>query len=193
MYTRTSQKACCGFGSGSVGSVCFGPPGSATGSFSHKYGSGSRFFHHRAKSKKNLDFYCFLTSLWFFVYEEWRKCTSVPDPDPNPYVFGLPGSASWSVSQRYGSENPHPNPYQNLTDPQHCRKHCYQWELEECHYTINLLTYFWVFYGKLIFYRVIFNGKLEKLSYRILVLLWVKTLKSSHTSQGVSLKSQMRR
>jgi hypothetical protein len=27
---------------------------------------------------------------------------------------------SGSVSQRYGSEDPHPDPYQNVTDPQHC-------------------------------------------------------------------------
>jgi hypothetical protein len=31
-------------GSGSVGSVCFGPPGSASGSVSHMYGSGSLSF-----------------------------------------------------------------------------------------------------------------------------------------------------
>ncbi len=30
------------------------------------------------------------------------------------------GSASGSISQRYGSANPHPDPYQNLMDPQHC-------------------------------------------------------------------------
>jgi hypothetical protein len=51
-----------------------------------------------------------------------------PDPDPyGPYVFGPPGSASGSVShkygsgsvsQRYGSEDP--DPYQNATDPKHC-------------------------------------------------------------------------
>ncbi len=26
-------------------------------------------------SKKNLDFYCFVTSLWLFIFEEWCKCT----------------------------------------------------------------------------------------------------------------------
>ncbi len=56
---------------GITGTVCvvlsIGKPmdtlytGSASGSVSHKYGSGS--FHHLAKKKKNLDFYCFLTSL----------------------------------------------------------------------------------------------------------------------------------
>ncbi len=47
-----------------------GPPGSASGSVSHKYGSGSGFssgsgtgsFHHQAKVVKNLDFSCFVTS-----------------------------------------------------------------------------------------------------------------------------------
>ncbi len=32
------------------------------------------------------------------------------------------GSASGSVSQRYGSEDPHPDPYQNVTDPEHGSK-----------------------------------------------------------------------
>ncbi len=68
------------------------------------------------KRKKNLDFYCFVTSLWLFICEEWCKCTSVPDPHPDsedPYVFRPPGS----VNQRYGSEDP--DPYQNVTDAQH--------------------------------------------------------------------------
>ncbi len=44
---------------------------------------------------------------------------SVPNPDP--YVLGPRGSKSGSVSQRYGSEDQdqHPDPYQNVTDPQH--------------------------------------------------------------------------
>jgi hypothetical protein len=64
-------------GSGSVGSLCIGPPGS---------------FHHQAKIvRKTLIFFCFVTSLSFF--------TSVPDPHPDPYVFGHPGSAPGSVSQ----------------------------------------------------------------------------------------------
>ncbi len=66
--------------------------------------------------KKKLDFYYFVTSLWLFIFEDLCKCTSVPNPhpDPDPYVLGPPGS----VSQKYGSEDPHPNPYQNVTDPQ---------------------------------------------------------------------------
>ncbi len=26
-------------------------------------------------NKKNLDFYCFLTSFWHFIFEDWCKCT----------------------------------------------------------------------------------------------------------------------
>jgi hypothetical protein len=59
------------------------------------------------ESKKNLDFYCFLTSLWLF--------TSVPDPnvfEPPGSEFGsvrqMYGSESGSVRQMYGSEDPDP-------------------------------------------------------------------------------------
>ncbi len=45
-----------------------GPPGYASGSVSHKYGSGS-FLLQSKTSKKNLEFYCFLTSLWLFISE----------------------------------------------------------------------------------------------------------------------------
>jgi hypothetical protein len=42
------------------------------------------------------------------------KIYQFPDPHPDPYVFGSPGSAR----QRYGSEEP--DPYQYVKDPQHC-------------------------------------------------------------------------
>ncbi len=38
-FLRYCTQQCCGAGSGSVGSVCFGPPGS--GSINTRYGSGS--------------------------------------------------------------------------------------------------------------------------------------------------------
>ncbi len=44
-------------------------------------------------SKQNVNFYCFVTSSWLFIFEEWFKCTSVLNPDPDlydPYVLGLP-------------------------------------------------------------------------------------------------------
>ncbi len=31
-------------------------------------------FNKQKKIKKNLDFYCFVTSLWLFPFEEWCKC-----------------------------------------------------------------------------------------------------------------------
>ncbi len=42
----------------------------------------------KQNSKKNLDFYFFVTSLWLFISKEWCKCrgTSVPNPHPIPYV-----------------------------------------------------------------------------------------------------------
>ncbi len=53
--------------SGFVDFYVFGPPGSV----SQRYGSGSGSFHHQAKIvRKNLDFYCFVTSLWLFNL--WR-------------------------------------------------------------------------------------------------------------------------
>ncbi len=52
----------------------FGPPGSASGSFSHRYGSGfgsgsgSESCPSSSKNRKrNLDFYCFVTSLHDFL------------------------------------------------------------------------------------------------------------------------------
>jgi hypothetical protein len=29
----------------------------------------------KQKSKKILDYYCFVTSLWLFIFEKWCKCT----------------------------------------------------------------------------------------------------------------------
>ncbi len=34
---------------------------------------------------------------------DWYISSSVPDPHPDPYIFGPPGSASGSVSHKYGS------------------------------------------------------------------------------------------
>jgi hypothetical protein len=41
------------------------------------------------------------------------------EPASGSVSFEPPGSASGSVSQKYGSEDPDPHPYQNVTDPQH--------------------------------------------------------------------------
>ncbi len=50
------------------------------------------------------------------------KVTEDFGTDPYPHPDGSesgPGSASGSLSQWYGSEDPHPDPYQNFTDPEH--------------------------------------------------------------------------
>jgi hypothetical protein len=55
-----------------------GPPGSGSRSIRQSYGSGS--FYHSAKmknNKKNLVFYCFVTSFWFFIFKKWCKCSNV--------------------------------------------------------------------------------------------------------------------
>ncbi len=49
-----------------------------SGSISQRYGSGSgsgsgSFYHQAKKSKKNLDFYCFVTSFGLFIFEKCRK------------------------------------------------------------------------------------------------------------------------
>ncbi len=56
----------------------FGPPGSGSGSI-------------RKFSKKNLDFYCFVTSFDF--------------------LSSASGSESGSISQRHGSADPDPDPH----------------------------------------------------------------------------------
>jgi hypothetical protein len=57
---------------------------------------------------------CAKTTVMIFKHFEKKVKTNVSDPDP--FVFGPPGFRS--VSQKYGSADP--DPYQNVTDPQHC-------------------------------------------------------------------------
>jgi hypothetical protein len=69
-------KQCCGSGSlsGSVGSVCCGPPGSESGSVSQTQRHGFGSFHHQAKLvRKNHESYCFVTSFWLFNFEKWKN------------------------------------------------------------------------------------------------------------------------
>ncbi len=90
---------------GSVRSNVFWPPGFASGSVSHKYGSGygsgSGSFHHQAKIvRKNLDFFCCVTSLWIF--------DSVPDPHPD---------LDLSIRMFLGIPDLHQDPIVRGTDP----------------------------------------------------------------------------
>jgi hypothetical protein len=49
-----------------------------SGSISQRYGTGSGFFLSSSKnSNKNLDSYCFVTSLRLFIFEKLCKCTLV--------------------------------------------------------------------------------------------------------------------
>ncbi len=86
----------------------YGPPGSASGSVSHTYWSGCGSFHQAKKVRQTFIFIVLLLphDIDFLFFEDWCKCTCVPDPDQ--HVFGHLGSASGSVSQRYGSEYPDP-------------------------------------------------------------------------------------
>ncbi len=67
------------FGSGSVGSICFW----ASRIRLHKLDMRIWILLlSRKNSKKNLDSYCFVTSLWLFIFKQWCKCT-VPSKSNN--------------------------------------------------------------------------------------------------------------
>ncbi len=84
------------------------------------------FLSSSKKGKKNLDFYCFVTSFWLFTVEKWCKVPSKSIMQKN-FFFKLVFLASWrsmmkiegsgSISQRHGSADP--DPHQNVMDPQH--------------------------------------------------------------------------
>jgi len=88
----------------------------------------------RKYSKKNLDFYCFVTSFWLFIFVKWCKSTFKKVKCRKTFkkisfllaswrsMMKIEGSASrsGSISQRHGSADPDPDPHQNVMDPQHC-------------------------------------------------------------------------
>ncbi len=82
----------------------FGPPGSA---------SGCGPFHHQAKLvvNKSFDFYCFVTSLWLFIFEEWFKCTSVPNDRIHIRIWIR------RICMFLGLPDPHPDQLVRGTDP----------------------------------------------------------------------------
>jgi len=92
----SSPQQCYGSGSGSIGSVCFGHPGSASGSVSHKYGSGSGFgsgsFHHQAKIVR----ITLISSVMWLLCDflpviriyRLRMFSGIPDTHPDPVVRG---------------------------------------------------------------------------------------------------------
>jgi hypothetical protein len=77
-------------------------------------------------SKKNLYFYCFVTSLWLFNFEDDVNVPSkIRSKKRNKFFFvGVlkvteERAKSGLVSPRYGSTDP--DTYQNVTDPEYCR------------------------------------------------------------------------
>ncbi len=67
--------------------------------------------------KKNLDFYCFVTSLWLFIFEEWCKCAFKKE---NAWKLGEKKNFLLAFQGHWRKEqNPHPDPYQNVTYPEH--------------------------------------------------------------------------
>ncbi len=65
---QITNKQCCG-----SGSVCVWA--SRIRIYHYLYGYRSGSFHHKTKIVRKLCFYCFVTSLWLFIFEEWCNCT----------------------------------------------------------------------------------------------------------------------
>ncbi len=65
-------------------------------------------------SKKTIDSYCFVTSLWLFIFKKCWKCTFKKSWRSLTKIAG-----SGSISQRYGSADPDLDPHQHFMDPQH--------------------------------------------------------------------------
>ncbi len=101
-------------------------PWSGSGSLSHKSADPVRIFRWNKNSRKTF-IYCYLTTLWLFIFEEWFKCTCVPDLHSavlrladTGYLsrirFFHPGSQFWgSVTFWCGSGSP--DLYLWITDP----------------------------------------------------------------------------
>ncbi len=98
------------------GSVCFWA--SWSGSVSQRYGSGSVSQRYESGSfyhQENLDSWCFVTSLWLFIFE--KNVNVAKSNKPSWRSLAKIGSGAGSVvTQRNGSADP--DPYHNVTDPQ---------------------------------------------------------------------------
>ncbi len=88
-------------------------------------------------SKKNLDFYSFVTSFWLLIFEKWCKSTfkkyyaakllknfcfllaSWRSMMKIEGSWSASGSWSGSICERHGSADPDPDPFQNVMDPEH--------------------------------------------------------------------------
>ncbi len=61
-------------------------------------------------SKKNIDLYYFVTSLWFFIFEEWCKATEL-DPDPDVICTDPRIRIRTKMSQIHNTGNKFPNKF----------------------------------------------------------------------------------
>ncbi len=93
----------------------FGPPGS--GFISQRYGSGS-FFHQAKIVRKTL-----IPTVSWLHYDFQKVISKKTFLIKLVFILSMTKIAgSGSISQRYGSLDPHPDPdlLQNFMDPQHC-------------------------------------------------------------------------
>ena len=112
----------------------FGPPGS--GSTSQKYGSGSgsgygSYYHHAKIARQILIPWDFETLSDFLSLKNDVNVHSNSNLQKNFFIFfsfllaswrslmKIAGYGSGSISQRHRSADPHPDPHQNVMDPQH--------------------------------------------------------------------------
>ncbi len=130
-----TREQCCGSGSES-GFTCFWASWIRIRIHSSEAWIRIRILLSFSKnSKKNIDFYCFVASLWLFTFEKLCKSTFKNMQKNFFYIIFL--LASWrsmmkikgsgTISQRHGSADLDPDPHQNVMDPQHCQR---VWELK---------------------------------------------------------------
>jgi len=99
------------------GYVCFWPLGSE--SVSHRYGSGS--LYHQSKIVRNTFIPTVLWLLYYFL--SFKNDVNVPSKSYKQKNL----LAAWRSMTKYQYPDPlvrgaDPDPYQNVTDPQHCIK-----------------------------------------------------------------------
>ncbi len=85
------------------------------------YGSRSGSFIIKQNRKKNLDFYCFVTSLWLFIFEDGWKC-KLPKVISKKTWRSLTKRACRIRIRKSVVWIRGPDPYQNVKNPHHWPK-----------------------------------------------------------------------
>jgi hypothetical protein len=102
--------------------------------------------------------------------------TSVDDPDP--HVFGPPGSGSGSISQRHGSADPDPDPHQNVMDPQHWEKLLPMlfsfWSMKVC--VLHILCVLSQFFGEIKTLPVINTSTFHHFTFLLYISIFQKIM-----------------